>query len=132
MRVVKLKSNKHIDLIMGGDSHVGPTQINLVTRVRPTTHGEYFKELVARCLPETLPTIFEKCQPPEIEAAVKGVVAVCELATMEVLSRLQLNPALAVNIPSYDTLMQKLRGAENQPPDGDKIVSLAGRQGEEP
>lgn len=132
MRVVKLKSNKHVDVIMEGDAHCGPAAINVVTRVRPTVHGDIFKALVEKAVPEVIKGFDPVMPQRRQETIVKDVVGLCALAASHAVDCMRAHPELGVVVPSYDTLMEKLRGAERQSADDDKIVSLAGRQGEEP
>ena len=135
MRVVKVKSSKHSDVIMGGDAHMGPTQVNVVTRVRPTVHGDLFKDLIKGMSPGAMEMVdraisHNGTDPHQTAARIaKGMVLLAERITMDALEVMQRNPALAVNIPSYDSLMQRLRGADLcQPADSPNVVSLSERQ----
>lgn len=135
MRVYRIKSTKHSDLLMTGD-HKGPSTIHIVTRLRPTQHGEFFRELLLKMAPEALKIVDSDLRAgtygsPGNTARVvaDGLVRFCETVAMAAMDTMQRNKALGVNVPSYETLLHKLTGSEiSQPEDSDNVVSLSERQ----
>jgi hypothetical protein len=139
MRIRRLKSTKHSDTLLIGD-HNGPSVVSIATRLKTTDHGQFFKELVAKAMPEALKALDREIRdgihnsPREASRNVAtGVVHFCEDLTMAAVDVLQRNKVLGVPIPSYETLLHKLRGSDaSQADDSGEVVSLFGQQEREP
>lgn len=132
MRVVKLKGGKYADVILGGEAHIGPSVVNVVTRQKTTTHGDFFKELVKAALPQII-ELSDKVGYEDRTRVPRYVVGICERVAMETMDAIGRNKALGVTIPSYEGLVAKLNGdATSQPEVSGDVVSLFERQEKEP
>lgn len=131
MRIVRLKANKHADLLLVGDAANGPSVVSIATRLRPTTHGDFFKELVSKVTVEVAPHVMADHRPPTYAA--KAIVGLCHEITKAAMDALADDPALAMTTPSYENLLHKLRGSDaSQPEDSTGVVSLFERQEDKP
>lgn len=107
MRTDKIKSSKFYDAIMETkDAQLA--RVVIATRLQPTNHGEFFRDLVGKVALEMVGKLSD-VRPSDLPSAAHHMVRYCHEVTKAAVETMQADAMLAVNLPSYEQLQDKLR-----------------------
>lgn len=106
MQTIKLKGNRHAELMVTGDDGF-PLITGVITRTKATDHGNFLRDLVLEVAPHAYTANGQgarRLTPVEL-------VDYCLETTKLVQKALSNDGSLGLTVPSFETLAHKLRMA---------------------